>query len=168
MALDHVEVTPTKSSKIQGSDLKIFTEPQRSFAMTDLTQEDLIKIAREIHGQIGIRLWLVTIKLPKDPSHLAALKCKHKKFGKGHCVEIGCANYISACPRHSLVRGDGVCKREKVIAACPLSPYCTDKTGEHHTMLLYAATDGEAKAQAEEGMRKLGYEPHITRIEVVG
>lgn len=166
MPIDHTEIVPSKA----GFDLKMFTDPQRSFGMTDLTMYDLVKIARGIHDFIGVRAWLVTVKLPKNPDHLLARKCRHTKFGgDGHCGEMGCANYISVCPRHALVpHGNRVCNREKVTAACPFSPYCTDKTGEHHTFLVYAATDGEALSQAENEMVARGYEPHITRIEVVG
>lgn len=166
MAIDHTEIVPGKS----GYDFKMFTDPQRSFGMTDLTDEDLVRIARDIHDFVGIRMWLVTVKLPKSPGHLAARKCKHRKFDEndGHCAEMGCPNYISACARHSVPKLEVArCTRDKVIAPCPFSPYCTDKTGEHHTLLVYAATDGQAWEHAEQEMAKLGYPPHITRVEVV-
>lgn len=165
MAIDHTEIIPGKT----GFDLKMFTDPQRSFGMTELTTEDLVRIARDIHSFLGIRMWLVTVKLPKQPGHLSALKCKHSNYDKGHCAEMGCSNYINRCPRHAMAHHEeDRCTREKVTEPCEFSPYCTDRTGEHHTLLVYAATDGQALEHAEEEMRERGYTPHITRVEAVG
>jgi hypothetical protein len=166
MALDHTEIAPNKD----GFELKLFTDPQRSFGMTDLTTDDMLRIAKDIHKFLGVRMWLATVKLPKNTQHLSALKCKHKKPENWdeHCGEMGCANYKAACNRHGYHETlDNTCTREKVTAACPWSPYCSDQTGEHHTFLVHAFTDGEARDAAAEQVFKLGFEFHLTRLELV-
>lgn len=166
MALDHTEITPNRGN----FELRLFTDPQRSFGMTDLTKDEMLSIAEDIHKFLGIRMWLATVKLPKNTQHLSALKCKHNKPENwdGHCGEMGCPNYKASCHRHGyLETTDDTCTREKVTAACPFSPYCTDQTGEHHTFLVHAFTDGEALAQAENEMLAQGFPAHITRIELV-
>ena len=51
--------------------------------------------------------------------------------------------------------------RNKQTGICPVSPYCTDVTGEHHTMLIEASDEEHAIRQAS----ALG--SRITRIERV-
>lgn len=50
----------------------------------------------------------------------------------------------------------------KLIGTCRTSPYCTDTTGAHHSMLVIGASEQKVREYAE----KLGY--HVTRIEAVG
>ena len=50
---------------------------------------------------------------------------------------------------------------DKLTGPCVASPHCTDMTGQHHTLLIEAADDGDAVRQAS----TLGL--HITRIERV-
>lgn len=45
----------------------------------------------------------------------------------------------------------------KITAPCPVSPNCTDSTGEHHTLLV----------ESEEILAELTAKFHITRIEDV-
>jgi hypothetical protein len=167
MALDHTEIIPNRGN----FELRLFTDPQRSFGMTDLTKDEMISIAEDIHKFLGIRMWLATVKLPRNTSHLSALKCKHYKPENwdGHCGEMGCPNYKAACYQHGYGPHEGTvpCTRDKVTAACSWSPYCTDQTGEHHTFLVYAFTDGEAQDRARERVLEHGFEFHLTRLELV-
>lgn len=37
------------------------------------------------------------------------LSCGHLEWGKGHCADIACSNYIEKCPKHKTAGGRGVC-----------------------------------------------------------
>jgi hypothetical protein len=50
--------------------------------------------------------------------------------------------------------------RNKITGECPVSTYCTDVTGEHHSTIVYAASEEDARRYcAAKGWQ------HITRLE---
>lgn len=113
--------------------------------------------------------YAVTVKLPKDPARRPhPLGCKHKKTVNdaiqwyGHCGHMNCANYLNKCPLHAMVPAGGECNRVKSAGQCPvpLNDHCTDNTGEHHTVVVFASD----YAKAEQVVRDNGFE-HITRVE---
>jgi hypothetical protein len=107
-------------------------------------------------------MYIITVKLPRNPSHPAASKCNHVKRPDGHCSEMYCTNYISSCPKHSIYGPDGRCSRGKVTGQCPVGiGQCTDVTGEHHS---YIDPDARTIEEAEANAIALGAQ-HITRIE---
>lgn len=111
-------------------------------------------------------LYIVTIRIPRNPEHPAALSCKHPDWQEKHCAEMGCPNYINHCPAHSLVSSGGTCSRKKQVGECPVgSGICTDVTGEHHSYLILAIDAEQARQGAE---RRLPEGAHITRIEAAG
>lgn len=67
--------------------------------------------------KITLNVYLVTIKLPKNPEH----DSKHKRE-----------------------------------APCPVSAFCTDVTGEHHTQLVFSGSQ----------VQDLREEHHVTRVEL--
>jgi len=52
--------------------------------------------------------------------------------------------------------------RNKKSGPCPVSGYCTDVTGEHHSYLTVAPSEADAREEA----RARGFS-HVTRIELV-
>lgn len=71
----------------------------------------------------NLKQFIVTIKLPKDPTHDP---------------------------------------RNKRVGRCPVSEYCTDVTGEHHSYL----TTGQSEEAVRASAQSAGW-THITRIEEV-
>lgn len=40
--------------------------------------------------------------------------CLHAKWRDGHCAEMGCANYVSKCPKHAIAGDDkAACNRDE-------------------------------------------------------
>jgi hypothetical protein len=134
--------------------------------MTTIQDPEIQEQASQLEG--GPALFVVTVKLPRDPSRPHPLGCRHKRHNDaiqwhGHCGWIECDNYIQKCPEHSMAGSEGArCNRFKEAAECPvpLNEQCTDATGEHHSVIVQA---GSAE-QAEQAIRERGYN-HITRIE---
>lgn len=111
-------------------------------------------------------LYIVTVRLPRNPAHPLALNCRHSVYDKGHCAEMGCPNYISHCPEHNLTSSGGTCSRTKQVGECPAgNGICTDVTGEHHSYLMEAKGTLEAHQAAT---LRLSEGAHITRIEATG
>lgn len=111
-------------------------------------------------------LFIVTVRLPRNPDHPAALKCKHPKDDDQHCSEMVCPNYVNNCPVHAIVPRDGYCSRKKTTGPCPAGEgTCTDVTGEHHSYLLGATSIEAAMAGAK---TRLTPGAHITRVEDTG
>lgn len=111
-----------------------------------------------------MNLYIVTVRLPRNPEHPAALRCNHSKIKADHCAEMGCPNYISSCPFHTLLPREGaMCNRSKRTDTCPAGTgLCTDVTGEEHSYLIQARNTLEAQQGAE---LRLSPGAHVARIE---
>lgn len=115
-----------------------------------------------------MRGYIITYRMPPNPEHAAALRCRHKNdhakvnTKAGHCSDMGCPNYSERCPLHAIARTGDTCSRTKKTGPCPFSSNCTDVTGEHHSLILWAHNMEEVTRMAQ-GYLVPG--SHITRIE---